>query len=225
MENMEKNISEVQEKVQTRREFLKSASKVVAGAAVLGTVGSILGTSTAAIAEDTASAPAYPFPYQRLDPDETEKRGYESYYALGGCGVGVYNAIVGQLAEVVGYPYNQLPIGMLANASTGYGVGSFCGSLGGAVAAIGLVCEAADAKKITGELTSWYRTAEFPHYQPVLKSITTVADSVNCMDSVGVYMEKTGVKMGSDERKARCAGVTADVAKKAVELLNAFFNV
>ncbi len=64
-----------------------------------------------------------------------------------------------------------------------------------------------------------------PIYQPDLKSITTVAGSVNCLESVGIYMEKAGVAMGDDARKARCAGVTGDVAGKTVELLNNYFNL
>lgn len=114
---------------------------------------------------------------------------------------------------------------MFANGTTGYGAGSLCGSLGGAVAAIGLVCNDDDAKKITAELFDWYRKAELPMYQPDLDSETTVANSVNCLESVGTYMEKTGAAMGDDSRKARCAGVTGDVAGKTVELLNNYFNL
>lgn len=60
-------------------------------------------------------------------------------------------------------------------------------------------------------------------YQPDMKLDTTVADSILCADSVGNWMEKTGFAYGSDERKTRCAGVTGDVTKKMVELLNAHF--
>ena len=49
--------------------------------------------------------------------------------------------------------------------------------------------------------SAWYRDHEFPQYQPEFPSITTVAHSVNCADSVGTYMAATGLKMGesSDE--------------------------
>jgi hypothetical protein len=129
------------------------------------------------------------------------------------------------LADDVGYPFNQIPIDMYANGATGYGAGSLCGSLAGAVNMIGLVCEPDDAKKITQELFTWYRKAELPIYQPKMKSVTTVANSVNCMESVSHYMEATGAKMGDDSRKERCAGVTGDTAKKTAELLNAHFGV
>jgi hypothetical protein len=60
-------------------------------------------------------------------------------------------------------------------------------------------------------------------YQPDMELPTTVADSILCNDSVGNFMEKTKFEYGSNERKTRCAGVTADVTKKMVELLNAQF--
>lgn len=210
------------EKLQTRREFLRSTGKVLAGVALVSTVNPVL----SAVAGDAAAGAAvHPFPYVKLDPETTQKRGYDSFYSKGGCGVGAADAIIGQLAEVVGYPFNQVPVELYANAAGGYGMGSLCGALGGALGAVALVCAPADAKKISGELLGWYRTNPFPSYQPVLASVTSVADSVNCIDSCGKYMAATGVEMGSDARKARCAGLVADVVKKTVELLNAHFGV
>ena len=84
-----------------------------------------------------------------------------------------------------------------------------------------MVCEPDQAKKILGELSAWYRTAEFPMYQPEgLGLKNTVAESTLCSESVGKFMEAQGVAYGDPERKSRCAGVTADVARKMVELLN-----
>lgn len=210
------------QKLQTRRDFLKTTGKLMAGVALASTVNPAIG----ALAEDKkVDAPAYPFPYVRLDPDKVQERGYKSFYEKGGCARGSADAIIGELADQVGYPFNQIPIDMFANGAGGYGAATLCGSLGGAVAAIGLVCLPEDAKKITQELFAWYRKAELPEYQPKLASETTVANSVNCMESVGHYMEKTGVGMGDEPRKERCAGVTGDTAKKTVELLNAHFGV
>ncbi len=209
------------DKLQTRRDFLKTAGKLAAGAALVTTVNPVLN----AIAEEKPGAPEYPFPYKKLDPAVAEERGYRAYYEKGGCARGVADAIIGQLADDVGYPFNQIPIDMYANGATGYGAGSLCGSLAGAVNAIGLVCQPDDAKKLTQELFAWYRKAELPIYQPKLKSVTTVANSVNCDESVTGYMEATGVKMGDEARKERCAGVTGDTAKKTVELLNAHFSL
>ena len=122
-------------------------------------------------------------------------------------------------------PYNTIiPGRAFAHAAGGYGAGSLCGSLGGALAAIGLFCEPADASAIRDELYAWYREHEFPQYQPEFESITTVAHSVNCADSVGTYMAATGYKMSDPQRKARCASVTAEVAVKAITLLNIHFG-
>ena len=205
----------------SRRSFLKASGKVAAGAALLSMANPVL----AALGEGGAETPAYPFPYAKLDPEAVEKRGYDGYYQHGGCAGGVADALIGQLADTVGYPFNQIPVGLFANGAAGYGAATLCGSLGGAVAAIGLVCEAADSRAIVAELFAWYRTAEFPLYTPNTPSETTVANSVNCLESVGNYMAKTGYAMADDGRKERCAGVTADVAKKTAELLNAHFGL
>ena len=212
------------EKFQTRREFLKSTGKLVAGVAVASTLSPVL--DVFAEKNESVAAPAYPWPYKKLDPAVAEERGYRGYYEKGGCACGVADAIIGQLADDVGYPFNQIPIDMYAIGATGYGAGSLCGSLAGAVNAIGLVCGPDDAKKVRDDLFAWYRKAELPIYQPKLESIKTVAKSVNCEDSVVTYMKAAEITDMKDERrKERCAGVTGDVAKKTVELLNEYFKL
>ncbi len=58
-------------------------------------------------------------------------------------------------------------------------------------------------------------------YQPEgLNLPTTVAGSTLCEDSVGHFMEAAKVAYGDPERKSRCAGTTADVTRKMVEMLN-----
>lgn len=107
------------------------------------------------------------------------------------------------------------------SAGGGYGQASLCGCIGVAAACIGTVCDADTSKKLLGELSKWYKDAEFPIYQPEgLGLPTSVAESTLCEDSVGKYMEVSGVAYGDPERKSRCAGVTGDVTKKMVELLN-----
>ncbi|WP_246451761.1 C-GCAxxG-C-C family protein [Alkalicella caledoniensis] len=125
------------------------------------------------------------------------------------------------MAKEVGYPYNQVPIEAFQNAGGGYGQGTLCGALGAAFAFVGAVCDQETAKKIVSELSRWYKVAEFPIYQPGTQNPTTVAESVLCSESVLKFMDVAGVEHGSDERKERCAGLTADVAKKTIELLNA----
>lgn len=235
---------ENKEKLYTRKEMLSLTGKSLAGVAVVGAIPTFLtgcGDDKNAAAgkvelpgkevleyeyvEKSEDAAPHPYPYQKVDPATAMERAHAGYYNIGGCCRGVADGIIGELADKAGYPFNQIPIDMFANGTTGYGTGSLCGSLGGAAAAIGLVCEDDDAKQITQELFKWYREAELPIYQPTMKLETTVAGSVNCDESVGGYMEKTGAKMGDDIRKERCACVSGDVAKKTVEILNDFYNL
>ncbi len=127
----------------------------------------------------------------------------------------------GELADKVGYPFNQIPVAAFTNYGGGFTQASLCGCIGTAAMCIGSVCQPDTAKKILGELENWYKVQEFPMYQPDTKLPTTVADSIICADSVGKFMEVSGYEYGSPERKSRCAGVTGDVTKKMVELLNA----
>lgn len=208
-------------KFETRREFLLNTGKVLGGAAL------VAAPLTKVVADETPAAPAHPFPYVKLDPAETMARGYESFGKFGGCCGGAFEAIVGQLAEKIGYPWNQIPPGMMSHGAAGYGAYSLCGSLGGCAAALGLVCERADASAIFGELKEWYKATAFPNYDPEgYKPTNTIAESVNCMDSVGKFMSANGItEMSAPNRMARCKAVTAECAAKTVELLNAHFGV
>ena len=125
------------------------------------------------------------------------------------------------MAEEVGYPYNQVPIHAFNNARGGYGQGTLCGALGVAFAFVGAICDQDTASEIVSDLSKWYKIAEFPIYQPDTELPTTVAHSVLCSESVLKFMEESGYEHGSAERKTRCAGLTGDVAKKTIELLNA----
>lgn len=124
----------------------------------------------------------------------------------------------------MGYPFNQIPIEAFISAAAGFGQSASCGSVGVAAACIGTVCDADTSKKLLAELSKWYKEAQLPIYQPENLGLkTTVADSVLCEKSVGNFMEATGFKYDSKERKSRCAGVAADVTGKMVELLNEHF--
>lgn len=198
---------------QTRRDFLRMAGKGVLGAAALTAVPSVL-------AKAETEAPAWPWKWEQLDPQVAMENGYKAFYTHGGCCAGAVSAIVETLAGQYGYPYNQINAKMFADGAGGYGVQSLCGSLGGACAVFGLFLEGPEAN----ELYSWYKGHAFPQYQPEIESITTVADSVECRDSVGKYMAATGYGMADDGRKARCAAVTGEVAAKAADLLNIKFG-
>lgn len=203
--------------LQSRRDFLKNAGKIAiaASAATMLPMGAF------------AEKAEHPFAYTRLDPDATADRAYASFTAMGGCCIAVVDAIIGQLADVVGAPFDGIPVKMFQNGAAGYGVNSLCGCLGGAAAAIGLVCEGGDSKALLAELMKWYKESEVPTYAggtPALASV--VPGSVNCIDSLGKFFAASGVSSMSDPgRINRCACLAADTAKKTVELLNAHFGV
>ena len=201
----------------SRRDFLRTAGKTAIGAAAL----TALPVSMASAEE----APVWPWKYVPMDKDALLEHCYKMFYQYGGCGAGCFGGIVDIFSEVTGYPYNELipgkAFGLMAG---GYGAGTLCGSLAGALTFVGLVCQPSDANTVRNELFAWYREHPFPAYQPEFASITTVANSVNCTDSVGTYMTATGYKMSDPERKARCAAVTAEVAVKTITLLNVLYG-
>lgn len=194
----------------------------LAGVAVVGSVGGLLtGCSKQDVVANAEGAPEYPFKYSKLDPAKAEEIGYNMYFEKGGWGVGVAEGFFGYLASEVGYPYNQIPTAAFTHAGSGYGQGALCGAIGVAATCIGMVTDVDTSKKLVKKLFDWYKVAEFPQYQPENLNLKhTVAGSTLCDESVGIFMEAQGVAYGDHERKARCAGVTADVLRKTVELLN-----
>ncbi len=93
--------------------------------------------------------------------------------------------------------------------------------MGTAAACLGTVLEDDEQKAAMIEMIRWYKDFPFPEVQPAgLDLPTTIAESELCGVSVGKFMEVQGCAYGDDERKERCAGVTADTTKKLVELLN-----
>lgn len=219
-------INKITEKTISRKEFVKGVATTVGGAAMIGGLSGLLtacsGAETPSANVGSTEKPAWPFPYVELDPDKVAKRAYEGYYTGMGCGYGVYQGIIGELAELKGYPYNQIPTESMAVAAGGYaGLGTLCGALGGAAVAIGVITDTETGKKIVAELWNWYKEFPFPVYEGNNTELpTTVAESVLCADSVGKFMAVQGCAYTDPERKERCGRLTADVAKKAVELLN-----
>ncbi len=199
---------------QSRRDFLRMAGKGVLGAAALTAVPSVM-----AKAEDIA-APAWPWTWQKLDKTQVMERVYANFSTHGGCCAAVVSGILELLAEQYGYPYNQIDGRMFANGGGGYGRKTLCGALGGGCAVLGLFCVGADAGALRNEMYTWYENHEFPQYQPVVESLFSVSNSIQCSDSVGNWMAVSGKEFSSPERAARCAGLSAEVAAKVVELLD-----
>lgn len=200
---------------QTRRDFLRMAGKGMVGAAALTT----FAAATPALAEGT-EAPAWPWTWHPIDKEKVLAHTYDCFYSHGGCCAGVVGGVLEVMAEEFGYPYNQLNSRMFANGAGGYGTKNLCGALGGGCAVLGLFCEGPRAGALRNELYEWYKNHEFPQYQPVVESPTTVSGSILCKDSVACWMDVTGKEFGDPDRLARCAGLSAEVAAKVVELLN-----
>ena len=183
-----------------RREFLRTAGKAALGAVAVSSL-------PLPVVAEGKETPVWPWKYVPLDKDELLKRCYEKFFEYGGCGGGCFGGIIDIMSEVTGYPYNEMVPGRTC-----------------ALMFVGLVCEPQDAAAVRDQLFAWYREHSFPQYQPEFESITTVAHSINCVDSVGTYMAATGYKMADPERKARCASVTAEVAVKTISLLNVLYG-
>lgn len=209
----------------SRRDVLSRAALLGAGA-VIGKIG--LGTKTAEAS--SPSAKNWPWPYTKLDPAETAERAYEGWYRYG-CGGTVVTSIFDQLSEKVGDPYKSFPTDIFSIFEGGVlGWGTLCGSLNGAVMVVSLIIGPTLVEDITHEMSSnvmdWYSHANMPLYVPKkpranIDSIPhTVSESPLCHVSVGKWMKAANASLGSDERKDRCARVSASVAYKLVLKLN-----
>lgn len=222
-------MSNVEKKQISRKDFIKGVGVSLAGVAMAGSLGGLLTacTNTGAASVNTASSterPAWPYEYKKLDVEKVKERAYNAYKEKGGWGIGVSEGFFGSLADEVGYPINQIPPEAFTSFAGGFGQASLCGTLAVGATCIGMVTDVDTQKELVGELFNWYKGQNFPEYQPENLNLTqTVADSVLCHDSVGKFMEVSGVAYGDPERKSRCAGVAAEVAGKVAELLNAHF--
>lgn len=217
----------------SRRQLFPLAGKVAAGAAGLSVVtagGLAIGcgeedTGTATKAETTAAngTSMAVWPYEELDIAEVQDVAYESWYEKFCC-YAVVNGVFEALAAAVGEPYKSFPNESQAWGHGGaVGWGTLCGTLTGAGIVTGLVA-GEDSENIINDIINWYTVTELPIYQPAAPKaqITSVnaSDSPLCHISVGKWMAKENVKFFSDERKERCARLSADVAGKTAQFLN-----
>ena len=171
------------------------------------------------------AAPKTPWGYSPLDPAKVAERAYGDYWK-GACCYGSFEAIVGQLGDEKGAPYNTFPNDMMRVGEGGLnGWASLCGALNGAAMAMSLLLPEDKRKPLVDELYTWYEQTELPGWTPKVaknpsKDVTNKSNSILCHASVGKWCEKAGVTSFSKERSERCGRVTAAVAKKAVELMN-----
>ena len=165
----------------------------------------------------------------KLDPAECALVAYDGYWHKGyACGYGVFYGIIGVMGEKYGAPYNQFPFAMLeANKGGISDWGTICGALYGAAAAYALFWGRDERTPMVNELYRWYEITKLPVYKPA-KAMgvegdipSNVAGSVLCHISVSKWCYANQIEATSKKRNERCGRLTADVAAKACEILNA----
>ncbi|MFO7903903.1 MAG: C-GCAxxG-C-C family protein [Pirellulaceae bacterium] len=180
-----------------------------------------------------------------LDQGLVAKKAYE-LFPHGGCMYGITGSIVTTLSEIVGEPYRSFPFQMMQYGAGGTGGwGTICGALNGAAAVIGLVhakhsdrmqakqetpagprpLEAFSWYRLIEEVFRWYETAELPKYREEesanpSKVPPSVSGSVLCHVSLSNWSNQSGHKPFTPQMKERCRRLTADVARKTVDVLN-----
>ncbi len=188
------------------------------------------------------------FPYEQfipanyqLDPAAIREAAYHLYYA-GGCCHGSYRGLLEHLATTIGAPFKLLPLdfGMFGGGGIA-GYGSMCGSLLGSILIINsIVADGTARTALITDLLRWYEKNAFPAYLPTatdagehvtkdfsstgIVNLQVVPNSHLCHVSVSTWCAFNGASAGSGDKKARCSRLTADVAGKAAEMLNAYLK-
>ncbi|MBE0448244.1 MAG: C_GCAxxG_C_C family protein [Actinobacteria bacterium] len=208
----------------SRRKFLTSTGTLAAGLAIGGGLFAG-GCSSNGGSTKTATAPKWPWPYQKLDPEVVRKKGYEGWYEAA-CSYGAFNAIISELRDKIGDPYTTFPVDMFRFGEGGVaGWSSLCGTLLGSSAAINLVSGKESYSQLINELMGYYSETTFPtnkhdEYAKIQGQAQSVSGSPLCHVSVTNWCKASGKKSFSPDRDDRCAKLTGDVAAYAVELLN-----
>jgi hypothetical protein len=165
--------------------------------------------------------------YVRLDPAAVAAETYR-LMPEGGCMYGLFAGIITTIAKTQGEPFLSFPLQMMKYGAGGVGHwGSLCGAINGGAAIVGLFDrDKARQETLIAHLFSWYEAAQLPGYRPDKSGDSpampkSVAGSVLCHVSAGKWCKTSGSAVGSPEMKERCRRLTADVATKTVELLNA----
>jgi hypothetical protein len=205
----------------SRREMLIGAGALMAGAAI-----SQLGLVNSAMAAKVSSgAEGWPWPYEKVDPAQAGETAYHHWYKVF-CSQAVTTGLFEQLRESVGEPWTNFPIESISFGAGGMlGWGLTCGAPVAGALVIGLAVPKEYSNAMIHDLLQWYSNtpmpvyvAQKPNYQGEIPK--TVAESPLCHLSVGKWMKEADRGFGSDERRHRCASVTASVAYRTAELLN-----
>jgi len=215
-----------------RRDLLLASLGVSASALLSGCSGGVSGGVAQADEPKLHSAPAgtaeKAWRYVRLDPAAVAKTAYRMY-PEGGCMYAMVGSVVGTLAERVGEPFRSFPFEMMRYGKGGVGDwGSLCGVVNGGAALIGLFHNEKakeQREELVTELCVWYETTPLPEYPSdgsvwAPEAKPSIAGSVLCHMSVARWSEVSGCRAFGIEKKERCRRLTADGARKTVEILN-----
>ncbi len=175
----------------------------------------------------TGESSTHPWRYEALDPADTAALAYD-LFPHGHCMQAAFASIVSQLATRLGEPYRSFPLDMMLYGMGGLAsAGALCGAINGAAAAIGLftVYGEGGAERIR-ELCRWYEQASLPVFVPRAAAERqtvprSIAKSLQCRESAASWCTLSGLPFSHPLRAERCRRLTADVARKTVELLNA----
>lgn len=215
-----------------RREALGLLGGAVLGGVLAG-FGGVAATPQDGLAAknahlDKTKAPAW-VP-RRLDPAECAPLAHAGYWKDGlGCCYGVFESIIGSMGRKHGAPYNQFPFLMMEVGKSGISEwGTICGALLGAASAFALFWGRKERDPMVTELFRWYEQTALPIFDPGAAGQgaqgplpTHVSGSVLCHVSVSTWSLATGIDAASPRRGERCSRITADVAVKAIEIMNA----
>ncbi|MGM0532624.1 MAG: C-GCAxxG-C-C family (seleno)protein, partial [Bacteroidota bacterium] len=168
--------------------------------------------------------------YDHLDPATTAELAYK-HYGNGGCMYATFISVLSQLADKFGEPYDSFPFHMMKYGHGGIGgFGTTCGALNGAAALIGLFVAGKEAQDglITG-LFRWYENKPLPEFRPREPNVdfnppTSIPNSTICHASNTSWVNASGYKMQSKERKERCRRLTSDVVAQLTVILNEYFS-
>ena len=219
-----------------RRSVLRSLGLTAGASLLAGCGGDVHGAAQQEKSGSTSPNPGDPphqdnvnheWRYVRLTPAAVAAEAYRLMLE-GGCMYGLFAAVIKAIAKLQGEPFSSFPVHMMTYGAGGVGHwGSLCGTINGGAAIIGLFERDKERReKLIGQLFSWYEAAELPGYQPPEGGCSpaipkSVAGSVLCHVSAGKWCKLAGAEVGGPEMKERCRQLTADVAAKTVELLNA----
>jgi len=216
----------------TRKQFLVNAAKFSVATAV-GAVGISALSNKSVNAKPQAYT--WPWAYTYVDPEVVRIRAHDLYWEGKDCSAGVFGAFLEVLSESLGEPWNLIPVEIMLYGRGG-GVstwGALCGCLNGGAGIIGLVVSKADSTALINELWGWYTTEKMPtdasntadygdkRFTDLLPQ--SISGSVLCHASLTQWCILAKKDKGDIERKERCARLTADIAAKTAEILNAHF--